>query len=491
MKKQIFTLFALLVSMYFYAQQVPRTMVMVEIGTGTWCTYCPGAAMGADDLLEEGCKVAVVENHNGDSYANQYSNSRNSYYGISGYPTAGFDGLLAVVGGSHSQSMYSSYLPKYNQRIVVPSNITMNMEVSNIGLDYTATIKIVKVAPISLTGLKVHFFVTQSHISQNWQGQTHLNFVNRRMVPDQNGTAIDFSSSDTVVVNLAFTMDAAWPVADCEFITMVQASSKEVLQAIKQGTIDLNVDFDAPNTLLAKDEPVTFNNTTFGGYIGTPETYNWSFPGGTPSTSSEKNPTVVYSECGLHNVKLVVDRGSQMDSVEKTAYIQVGPIASITSAPGDTVCPHVPITLDAGIANATYLWSPGGETTQTIEVVESQYGLGSHEFSVTVNAEGCESANSHSIFFDACTGVPEVKISEPTVYPNPANSKLFIKLTTTDTYSISLINSYGETVMQTNKTVIEKGFVQTLDVSRLSDGMYLLKTDNGKNITTTKVMISK
>ena len=46
----------LIVPIFVMAQAVPREMVVMEIGTGTWCTYCPGAAMGADDLLENGCR---------------------------------------------------------------------------------------------------------------------------------------------------------------------------------------------------------------------------------------------------------------------------------------------------------------------------------------------------------------------------------------------------------------------------------------------------
>ncbi|HAW58251.1 MAG TPA: hypothetical protein DCX03_04440, partial [Bacteroidales bacterium] len=91
--KQIFQIsIFLLLTTYVFGQQVPREMVILEIGAGTWCTYCPGAAMGADDLLANGCSVAVVENHNGDPFANQYSNARNSFYAITGYPTAIFDG---------------------------------------------------------------------------------------------------------------------------------------------------------------------------------------------------------------------------------------------------------------------------------------------------------------------------------------------------------------------------------------------------------------
>ena len=125
--KKIFLSVVLIFAVSMAMAQIQRQFVLLEIGTGTWCTYCPGAAMGADDLLEAGCMVAVIENHNGDAFANQYSNARNSYYAISGYPTAIFDGVLRVVGGSHSSSMYNSYLPKYNQRMAVPSNIMMSM----------------------------------------------------------------------------------------------------------------------------------------------------------------------------------------------------------------------------------------------------------------------------------------------------------------------------------------------------------------------------
>lgn len=125
--KKFTLLVASLVMVTLIAQaQVQRNMVAVEIGTGTWCTYCPGAAMGADDLVANGKRVAIIENHNGDTYANNYSNARNTYYAISGYPTARFDGGNAVVGGSHTATMYPSYLPKYDLCIAVPSPITID-----------------------------------------------------------------------------------------------------------------------------------------------------------------------------------------------------------------------------------------------------------------------------------------------------------------------------------------------------------------------------
>ncbi|MGE5424245.1 MAG: hypothetical protein ACM3N9_02710, partial [Syntrophothermus sp.] len=97
--KKILLSFVMVFTVISLIAQTSRKQVVMEIGTGTWCTYCPGAAMGADDLLEYGCEVAVVENHNGDAFANTYSNARNSYYNITGFPTAMFDGVLKKEGG--------------------------------------------------------------------------------------------------------------------------------------------------------------------------------------------------------------------------------------------------------------------------------------------------------------------------------------------------------------------------------------------------------
>ena len=212
MKRSVlFSLFVMAITLVV-AQNVPREMVALEIGTGTWCQYCHGAAMGADDLLENGCKVAVAEKHNGDAFTNQYSNARNAYYSISGYPTAKFDGILTKVGGSQTSSMYSSYLPLYNNRMGVPALIDMNMTVSNTGLAYTVVVNMEKVGSLPTNSFKLRFYVTLSHIQYNWFGQNHLNFVNVLMVPDATGTTVDFTGGDIQTVILNFNMDAAWPL---------------------------------------------------------------------------------------------------------------------------------------------------------------------------------------------------------------------------------------------------------------------------------------
>ncbi len=487
MKKVLFSVLMMTAVVLAFGQTVPREMVALEIGTGTWCTYCPGAAMGADDLLENGKLVAVVENHNGDAFANNYSNARNTYYNITGFPTARFDGILSVVGGNHSTSMYPSYLPKYNQRIVIPSDVIMTMEETHTGLDYTVTVTLTKTPDWGAYQPVLQFAVTQSNISYNWQGQTHLEHVNRLMVPGATGTPIDFTGGDTQVITLNFTMDSQWPIEDCEFVAWVQDNTgKEVHQCIKRGVIDLSVDFTASATQVGKNDQVTFTTDISGGYIGVPETYEWFTPGGIPVYTNEKDPTVTYTHCGPHDVTLVVNRGGQIDTIYRPLYIQVGPVVTVTSSPGDSACVYQPITLDATTATAvSYLWEPGGETTPSIVVDGNTYGPGTHEFSVTVTTEdGCDQTLSHEIFFDACTGIgePASKLAA-SIYPNPNNGHFTVELNGKGATDLRIFNLIGNTVYEEKGITVNGKMTRIMNLN-LSSGLYylVLQSTEGKSV---------
>ena len=352
--KKLLLSFVFILSVMAVMSQSARQMVLAEDFTSTLCTYCPGCAMGMDDLLKNGKLVAVVESHsNGlgtDPYANTYSNARNSMYNVQAFPTASFDGWDQYTGGNHTTSMYNSYLPIYNNCIALTSPVDMSMVVTNSGLNYTVVVTLTKTDVITSTSNILYFFVTQSHISYNWEGQNHLEHVNRLMVPDANGTAVDFTSGNVQTVTLNFAMNSSWPIVDCEFIAAFQDKDAgqgnqsgtsggypikkfKVYQTIKRGVIDLSVDFTANQTTIIKDSSVTFTSTLSGGYIGVDTTYLWSFPGATPDYSTDPNPTVVYSDCGPHDVMLIVNHGGQIDTVTKVNYIHVDPPLTVQPIP--------------------------------------------------------------------------------------------------------------------------------------------------------------
>ncbi len=222
-------------SKYIYTYTSAREMVVVEIGTGTWCGYCPGAAMGADDLIANNHNVAIMEHHNGDDYANQYSDARNNYYGVTGYPTATFDGVEQFVGGSATASMYPNYLPIVNGRNDIMSAFSCEIFGENTGgNDYTVKGVINKLGPAMNENVVFHIGLTESHIPEIWGNQDHLNFVTRLMLPDENGTTVDVVNNDYIEIDETFQLNEGWDVDECELVFFLQDNdTKEILQGGK------------------------------------------------------------------------------------------------------------------------------------------------------------------------------------------------------------------------------------------------------------------
>ena len=78
--------------------------------------------------------------------------------------------------------------------------------------------------------------------------------------------------------------------------------------------------FHAANTTVCLDRSVSFTDDSFENITSR----SWEFEGGTPATSTELNPAVIYSQTGKFDVKLTVSDGIHTKSILKAGYITVG-----------------------------------------------------------------------------------------------------------------------------------------------------------------------
>lgn len=81
-------------------------------------------------------------------------------------------------------------------------------------------------------------------------------------------------------------------------------------------------DFFTVNKFICEGTSVTFKDNSLN---STPTSWSWSFPGGTPSSSSVQNPTVNYTTSGYYPVSLTVSNASGSNSITKSNYIFVSP----------------------------------------------------------------------------------------------------------------------------------------------------------------------
>jgi len=79
------------------------------------------------------------------------------------------------------------------------------------------------------------------------------------------------------------------------------------------------VDFFTKKTRLCVGDVLQFENRSYNSV----DSYSWTFEGGTPSSSTEQNPSVQYNIPGLYTVTLTVSSKGNILTTTKTAYIKV------------------------------------------------------------------------------------------------------------------------------------------------------------------------
>jgi PKD repeat protein len=80
-------------------------------------------------------------------------------------------------------------------------------------------------------------------------------------------------------------------------------------------------DFISENTVVCVGQSVILSDMSFNGA----SSYNWTFDGGTPASSIEQNPSIIYNTAGVYSVSLTASNGLTDLTETKTNYITVIP----------------------------------------------------------------------------------------------------------------------------------------------------------------------
>lgn len=152
----------------------------------------------------------------------------------------------------------------------------------------------------------------------------------------------------------------------------------------------LTAAFTASSTLICNGTSVQYTDQS----VGSPTGWNWTFEGGTPSTSTLQNPSVTYSTPGVYDVTLQITKNSQTNTVTNTDFIHVeSPVTVAPAQPtGQTaICTSLTYNYTTTpVAGATsYIWTvdpasagtfSGTGTTATVTAASNWYG----PFTITV-----------------------------------------------------------------------------------------------------------
>jgi PKD repeat protein len=221
--------------------------------------------------------------------------------------------------------------------------------------------------------------------------------------------------------------------------------------------------------------------------------WQWTFEGGSPATSTAQNPSVTFANAGAYDVSLTVSNGTNSNTFTRADYINVLGAPQINFASIPDMCTYWPAQ------ELTQATPTGGEYSGP-GVVDGWFypetaGVGTHTITYTYQDEiGCENSSTQPVYVDNCTGITELSGKGIQVYPNPLteNSTLSFYLSNPETVNISVFNNLGMEVIKIANQQLQSGIQNiNLNVTSLENGIYFIRIQAGSDIQTKKVTVVK
>ena len=178
--------------------------------------------------------------------------------------------------------------------------------------DVTAAFEASKTNAIAGENVVFTDLSTGSPDSWNWE---FISSAGTTVTSTEQNPVIAFDEAGIYSVKLtASNKDNSDEIVMADYVTVVDETAVEA-------------DFVAEQRNTYSGATIAFTDTS----VGTATEWNWTFEGGTPSTSTEQNPEVTYDSPGTYKVTLMASNDSESSTEVKEEYITVVPGAELVA----------------------------------------------------------------------------------------------------------------------------------------------------------------
>ena len=244
-------------------------------------------------------------------------------------------------------------------------------------------------------------------------------------------------------------------------------------------------DFDYTGT--CSGQPTAFTNSSSA---LTSAYYLWDINNDGVNDFSGDNFTYTYPSAATYTAVLTVTDSSLCTSTkQKTIVIQSFPAINLPDT--TTLFANQSTVLNAGSGFTSYLWSTG-ETTSSITVDSTGYGVGCTHFYVQVtNSNGCSTIDTALVIWSSITDISETSNEFAlNIYPNPTNDILNVSVTgDAENTVISMFNYNGQMVYNENIGDITGSYLKTINTKNLPSGIYFLRFVSNDMVKVNKVIV--
>lgn len=245
--KNLYLLFLIMTGFVFFTQAQSQRLVLIEEATNASCGPCASQNPAFDILLNQNRdKLTAIKYHwyfPGTDPMNAQNpvenNGRVAYYGINGVPTACIDGdipdgpTFSYPGGPHG---YTQGLIDEYAAIPSPFNISISHRISD-DQDSIYIDMLIEATQAISGDLRAHMVVVEKHVNfvspPGSNGEKNFLDVMKKMIPDQNGTALpSFSTGDYMILQASWKLANIYNINEVGVVGFIQGnSSKDVHQA--------------------------------------------------------------------------------------------------------------------------------------------------------------------------------------------------------------------------------------------------------------------
>lgn len=265
--------------------------------------------------------------------------------------------------------------------------------------------------------------------------------------------------------------DVCWPPALTCFDPFFEECNPSQVSAFFESDLDQ----------VCEGAEVSFSDQS----TGTISSWNWIFEGGTPSSSSEQNPSVTYETPGEYDVELTVSDGTNSNTLTAADFMLINALPTLSLENFGEVCfEWEPFELSGGL--------PEGGEYSGIGVSDGMFdpalaGMGTHLITYTYeDANECVNFIEAEIIVTSCVGIEDTESAGVKIYPNPSDGIFTISMETNRNLPIEVFNATGQSLI--------KGQVNnsgTIDLSNQVNGIYYLRIKMAEKPQIYKLILNK
>jgi len=277
-------------------------------------------------------------------------------------------------------------------------------------------------------------------------------------------------------------------------VSLTVADKEQVVQNIQLMPASLPIipvaNFEANHVEIQKNDTVYFTDLSNDAI-----SWEWTFEGGTPQTSIEQNPIVVYENLGTFDVILTVYSEDCKNKMLKEKFITVNsppnfPVANF-EADKTKILENESVYFSDLSQNATaWEWFFEGGTPETSTEKKPVIAY-NNKGAFDVKLKVTNSFGSDEILKPKYITVEDIKVDENSeiqlkIYPNPTTGKLIIDNGQLTIDNVVIYDIYGRKVFEqkSNLTVL-----LSCDLTVLPNGIYFLKISTEKGVHFSKIII--